>query len=219
MRFSKQDGQGRLGPHGLRGAWALRDKEVFLGKRVTIHEEAKLVAAGPREDELGQGHTEVDDFEPVANLDRRHLRLGNHMVRVQIDQGDVEPVTALCIRDAEVEAQLTMLEGEDGRLQVREDPDETFFMGETILDDGIAYEKGINTRCDEVRHEPPLEFREAQEEKRTASRTEWKTERPATHTPSVRQRRNQTWGLPTASHRDQNSDIARPPWGILASEK
>ena len=62
-------------------------------------------------------------------------------------------------------------------------------------------------------------IREAQEEKRTASRTEWKTERPATHTPSVRQRRNQTWGLPTASHRDQNSDIARPPWGILASEK
>ncbi len=100
-----------------------------MGERVAIHEEAKLVAAWPREDELGQAHTEIDDFEPVANLDRRHLRFGNHMVRVQIDQRDVELVAALCIRDAEVEAQPPMLEGEDGRLQVREDPDETFFYG------------------------------------------------------------------------------------------
>ena len=80
----------------------------------------------------------------------------HQLLVIEVNEIDVEPVQALSIREAEVQAHLLMLERKVQCLQVREQADQAFFLGDAVLDHLIANEERLDAGLDDLRHEPIL---------------------------------------------------------------
>lgn len=126
--------------------------EVFLCHDAAVYAEAKLIATWGGEQECGDIDAEVGNLQTVADDDFRERCAADELICVHVHQVDFEVIRPLGVGHAEVEAELLVLKWECHRMEVGEEADQRFFLGQTIFDDAVADQEGLHAGSRDISH-------------------------------------------------------------------
>jgi len=130
----------------------LYDVEILLGDQVPFHTETELVATGGRKDQRRHINPEIRDLQTVRDHYVREGSTADELFAVEVNEIDVEPVSAFRVGQAEVQAHLLVLEWKARGLQMREQADQALFLGPAVFDDLVANKERLHAGCDDFRH-------------------------------------------------------------------
>jgi len=128
----------------------LHDVEILLSDQVSFHPQPELVAARGRKNERRDIDAEIRNLQAVRDHDVGERGAAHQLLAIEVHKIDVEPVQAFSIREAEVQPHLLVLERKVQRLQVREQADQAFFLGDAVLDHLIADEERLDAGLDDL---------------------------------------------------------------------
>ena len=126
--------------------------EVFLSDEMAFHPQPEFVTPGGGKHQRWNIDAEVGNLETVANGNVRECRPADQLFIIEIDQIDVEVISAFRIGQAEVQSHLLVLEREGHRLKMGKDTDEALLFGQAVFDDLITDQEGLNAGFDDISH-------------------------------------------------------------------
>jgi hypothetical protein len=127
--------------------------KILLRNHMAVHAETKLIATGRGEEEGGDVDAEVGNLQSVSDDDVGKRCAADQLVCIHKHQIDFDVIRAFGVGHAEVQAELMVLKRERHRLEVGEQPDQRFFLGQAIFDDAVADEERLYAGRRDVSHE------------------------------------------------------------------
>jgi hypothetical protein len=106
------------------GRWQLDDIEVFLRDDAAVYSQPKLIPTRSWKQQGRNIDAEIGNLQPIVNDDVREGGAADQLIRIDIDQVDIEVIGALCVGHAKIQTELWMLKWEGQRLKVGEDADQ-----------------------------------------------------------------------------------------------
>ena len=73
------------------------DAEILLCDEMAFHTQPKFISPRRGENEQGNVDSEVRNLEPIADVDVGKGSPADELLRIEIDQVDIEMIQALCV--------------------------------------------------------------------------------------------------------------------------
>jgi hypothetical protein len=106
------------------GRRQLDDIEVFLRDDAAVYPQPKLIATGRWKQQGRNIDAEIGNLQPIVDDDVWEGGAADQLIRIDIDQVDIEVIGARCVGHAKIQTELRMLKWEGQRLKVGEDADQ-----------------------------------------------------------------------------------------------
>lgn len=120
--------------------------KIFLGDELTTGIQAEFVPAGTWKYDGSNIKAKVVGLEAIVDFNRRQFTLADKLILVQVDQFNLELIGPLGIGETKIDSHLWVLAGKGFGPKMSEGPDDTFFPGEAVDDDGVTDEESLNAR-------------------------------------------------------------------------
>jgi len=126
--------------------------EVFLSNKMAFHPQSEFIATRGGEDQRGDVDAEIGNLQAVPNDNIGEGCAAHQLFSIEVHQVDIKVIGAFGIREAKIQPHLLMLKRKNDGLEMGEDADQAFLFCQTVFDNLITDQEGLDARFCDIGH-------------------------------------------------------------------